>query len=354
MICKVLSMSKPKITIIIPVYNCIDYLSFALESVISQRYDGIDIILVDDGSDDGSSLLCDELSAKYDRVKALHKKNGGAASARNAGLDYYFNNESDLSEGYIAFLDSDDAWMQGFIDDNVVESMREGIDIISFQTCSANSVLKRRGVPTPVKPGDNTGGAENVWSCGSTSFAAALYRTEFLKEYDLRFESIRANEDVIFSLYSHYLAASIRVIEKVMYLYRSNSASVTHTRKYGISMYAPIIKTLLSADEKMSKYSSSSRGELRSCKELARIYIDDMISEHFAVGGKIEALDEWKSSPYLTETERDIADDAIAGYSKFKIMKLRSKHKMKSFARYIFKFKPLARLADIRRFPIKM
>lgn len=77
-----------KVSVIIPVYNCIKYLDKAVTSVISQtEFDSTELILVDDGSTDGSEKLCDSYAAKYDNIFVIHQKNSGVSVARNAGLD---------------------------------------------------------------------------------------------------------------------------------------------------------------------------------------------------------------------------------------------------------------------------
>ena len=76
-----------KISIIIPVYNMEKYLDKCVASVLNQTYKNLEIILVDDGSKDSSPRLCDDYSKKDDRVKVIHKKNGGLSEARNFGID---------------------------------------------------------------------------------------------------------------------------------------------------------------------------------------------------------------------------------------------------------------------------
>lgn len=89
------------ISVIIPVYNSEKYLERCLQSVLRQTHSNIEIILVDDGSTDGSGEICDIFCQKDDRIKVVHKKNGGQAQARNRGLD--------LAQGeYIGFMDNDD------------------------------------------------------------------------------------------------------------------------------------------------------------------------------------------------------------------------------------------------------
>ncbi len=95
---------EPLISIIIPVYKAEPYLGKCMDSVLNQTYRNLEIILVDDGSPDRSGELCDRYAQKDPRVRVIHKKNGGAADARNHGLD--------TARGdYIAFVDSDD-WIE--------------------------------------------------------------------------------------------------------------------------------------------------------------------------------------------------------------------------------------------------
>ena len=75
------------ISVIIPVYNLDKYLKNCLDSVINQTYQNLEIILVNDGSNDCSGAICDEYAKKDNRITVIHKENGGASSARNAGLD---------------------------------------------------------------------------------------------------------------------------------------------------------------------------------------------------------------------------------------------------------------------------
>ncbi len=108
-------MSDPLISVIVPVYNVERYLHRCLDSIISQTYRNLEIILVDDGSTDKSPKICDEYCAKDGRIKVIHKENSGAASARNAGLD--------IAKGdYIAFVDGDD-----FIDVSMYQQLCDSI-----------------------------------------------------------------------------------------------------------------------------------------------------------------------------------------------------------------------------------
>ncbi len=101
------------VTVIVPVYNIEDLLERCVASICKQTYRNLEILLVDDGSTDRSGALCDELSAKDDRIRVLHKENGGSSSARNLGI-------REATGSYVCFIDSDD-----YIEPFFVEAMLE-------------------------------------------------------------------------------------------------------------------------------------------------------------------------------------------------------------------------------------
>lgn len=115
----------PEISIIVPVYNEKKYLYRCVNSIINQTYINFELILVDDGSKDGSQDLCDELEKTDKRIKVIHKKNGGLSSARNEGIS--------ISKGkYIGFVDSDD-----WIADTMYEDL---FNMITKYECDIASV----------------------------------------------------------------------------------------------------------------------------------------------------------------------------------------------------------------------
>lgn len=106
-------MSNELVSIVIPIYKVEQYLPRCLESVIAQSYDNLEIILVDDGSPDNCPDICDQYARNDNRIKVIHKTNGGLSSARNAGIS--------ASNGlYICFIDSDD-----FVSSNYVKRLVE-------------------------------------------------------------------------------------------------------------------------------------------------------------------------------------------------------------------------------------
>lgn len=115
-----------KVTVIIPVYNVEKYLRKCLDSVISQSHKNLQIIIVDDGSTDGSSEICDEYAKQDSRIQVVHKRNGGLSSARNVALD--------IAEGtYILFVDSDDWLPAGAIKREVQVITGENVRFLFFK-----------------------------------------------------------------------------------------------------------------------------------------------------------------------------------------------------------------------------
>lgn len=134
----------PKFSIIVPVYNVEKYIGECVESVLNQSFDDWELILIDDGSSDNSSSLCDMYAENDERIKAFHQKNAGASAARNNGLD-------NAGGDYIIFLDSDDYYNNldalHKINDKI---MKKQCDIVMFGCTDHNmitgqSVVSRSG-----------------------------------------------------------------------------------------------------------------------------------------------------------------------------------------------------------------
>lgn len=104
-------MHEDLVSVIVPVYNVENYLRECLDSIVAQTYRSIEVILIDDGSKDSSGEICDEYADKDNRVKVIHKENGGVSAARNTGLD--------VAKGeWISYVDSDD-----YIEDTMLETL---------------------------------------------------------------------------------------------------------------------------------------------------------------------------------------------------------------------------------------
>lgn len=127
-----------KVSIIIPVYNVEKYLPRCIQSVLNQTYQDIEIILVDDGTKDNSGTMCDDYATHDERIKVIHKENGGLSSARNAGIEI-------ASGDAVFFLDSDD-----YISDDCISKMVKLLQVYSADV----SIIQMKYIPEVVNDVD--------------------------------------------------------------------------------------------------------------------------------------------------------------------------------------------------------
>ena len=115
----------PKVSVIVPVYQVEAYLAECLDSILAQTFADFELILVDDGTKDGSRAIMADYARRDDRIREIHKENGGLSSARNAGLE--------IARGdYIAFVDSDDRAAPELLSRTVAAAEKSGADLVLF------------------------------------------------------------------------------------------------------------------------------------------------------------------------------------------------------------------------------
>lgn len=136
-----MNVNKPKISVIVPVYNVEKYLRRCIDSILAQTFTDFELLLIDDGSNkDKSGEICDEYAVKDKRVRVFHKENGGASSARNVGL----NNA--LGE-YICFCDADDFVEQNWLYNFSLNMAKSDMVISGFKIFQANQCVKDNRMP---------------------------------------------------------------------------------------------------------------------------------------------------------------------------------------------------------------
>lgn len=118
-------MNNELVSIIVPVYNVEKYLKRCIDSILKQRYQNLEIILIDDGATDQSGSICDEYKEKDNRIIVIHQKNGGLSAARNAGLDI-------ASGSWIMFVDSDDWVSEDYVSHAVKTASEQQADVVLF------------------------------------------------------------------------------------------------------------------------------------------------------------------------------------------------------------------------------
>lgn len=209
------------ISVVIPVYNAKQFLSDTVKSVLTQPYRDIEIVLVNDGSNDGSAELCDELANENDRIHVIHQKNAGVSVARNTGIEYILCNKKEQS--YIAFLDADDMWCKNVITSSLVQELRdEDSDIVGFSSYKANyaatkmnilSEYKNEVVVFPIQYQ-----TEIIWAKGH--FGAHLYHIRVFEKNRIEFDpKCRLNEDVIFAAKMFFCSMKFSFKDIYIYIY---------------------------------------------------------------------------------------------------------------------------------------
>lgn len=132
---------RPKVSIIIPIYNVEAYLEESVDSVLIQTFKDFEILLIDDGSKDLSGKFCDEIALKDSRIRVFHKSNGGLSSARNHGMDRA------LGE-YVIFLDSDDYWINKDILSLLIgKAESENLDVVRGEFVNVDAKGKQLFTP---------------------------------------------------------------------------------------------------------------------------------------------------------------------------------------------------------------
>ena len=223
-------MRKDLISIIVPVYNVEKYLERCVDSIISQTYKDIEIILVDDGSTDNSGKMCDELTKKDNRIRVFHKKNGGLSDARNYGID--------KAKGkYIGFVDSDD-----FVSEDMCEILYNDIISTNADVAMCNLVDCYGSIPkinnTKVQRCLFT--PEDAIKCVmmgekvKISTAAKLYKSKIFNY--IKFEKGKTYEDAIIMVELLDRCKKISYNSSQVYYYVHRENSIT-TKKFNDSNY---------------------------------------------------------------------------------------------------------------------
>lgn len=249
------------ISIIIPVYKVEKYLEECVISVCSQSYENLEIILVDDGSPDQCPHLCDELAKKDERIKVIHKKNGGLSSARNAGLDI-------ASGDYIMFTDSDD-----FIDRSMVEDLLTLLERTNSDIACCEVKRYRNGVSKQIsqyhlkKTITEFSKDELLRNFIVRRIDCASWNKLFKREIigDRRFIEGRYNEDYIFLFFLYLTCNKVVYTNKAYYNYRVTEGSITNIfsskaidkLKNAIEIEKFILEKGLSYEKEIRQYKTS-------------------------------------------------------------------------------------------------
>jgi len=209
-----------RISIIVPIYNVEKYLAKCVESILSQTYSHLEIILVNDGSTDQSTKIIDKYAAIDKRIKIIHKQNGGLSDARNKGYDL-------VTGDYLMFIDSDDLVSSDFCEKMCKAALLHDADIVecSFKRFEDEKELKNFEADNKVKELDAEQALELlmreqlkqvVWN--------KIYKVGIVDS--LHFEKGKTHEDEFWTYQIFGRAKKIVKIPDVLYFYRQQNDSI--------------------------------------------------------------------------------------------------------------------------------
>ena len=210
---------RPTVSVVIPVYQVCEYLSDCLNSIIHQSYKELEIIVVDDGSDDGSETICDLYALRDSRIHVIHQANGGLSAARNTGID--------ASHGdYITFVDSDDVVSANMIAEMIDLAVKEDADVVKIGVIRKNSyaecneILKEYTVHTGFEALHLLFNSNSQIVCG----CGKLFRASTIA--DTRFPAGRYYEDEYFvpRIYAKSKKVVLSDSELYYYMQRENDS----------------------------------------------------------------------------------------------------------------------------------
>ena len=240
-------MHTPKISIVVPVYKVEKYIRQCIESVLSQTYVNLELLLVDDGSPDSSGTICDEYALLDKRIRVYHKENGGVSSARNVGL-------KNMTGEWVCFLDSDDWWEPTFLQ-NFLQLIKDGICDIALQGyVEENEIKNTCNMISLPEYTFNTASElivflEKTRNIHNGYLWHRIFKARIFKEHNIEFPlgiSFAEDGEVFFKYMKH--AQISKITSKCGYHYRKIAGSLTSRgKKLPLETLCHLIETYTSS-----------------------------------------------------------------------------------------------------------
>lgn len=225
------------LSIIVPVYNCEKYLEECVDSIIRQTYRNLEIILVDDGSTDSSGKICDQYTYRDDRIRVIHKENGGQQDARSAGIA--------ISQGtLIGFVDSDD-WIEADMYENLYKSIGQA-DLVTSGLWQYDKNGIAQKIVDALEAGTYDG--QSKFFCDNlivyagqiesgmlggivNSVSSKLFKASIVKKIYAKVNvNVKNGEDLLFTITYMLMCSKVIVTHECYYHYRYNSVSVSYRK----------------------------------------------------------------------------------------------------------------------------
>ncbi len=281
------------ISVIVPVYNVERYLPACLESIVQQHLSDYEVIMVDDGSTDGSGAICDEFVERYPQFKVIHKGNGGVSAARNRGIEVA-NGE------YILFLDSDDFLVPDAIKPLLELARDNNLDVLGFSYLTVpeeTTFAPEVSFETPQKL-EVLNGYDYIARFNYTAQVWwYLVRRELLIKNNLQLPVGHVLEEAAFNMRLFLKAERLAQVPNVAYCYRNRASSIMHNadEEHVSKMLDDYIFAASSMNEAIEEYRDKLHGE---CYERCRTRRDS-----YVLFGAIRAFKLGKVKEYLKDAK---------------------------------------------------
>ncbi|MBO5359169.1 MAG: glycosyltransferase family 2 protein [Clostridia bacterium] len=276
----------PKISVIVPVYNVEKYLKKCINSILKQSFIDFELILVDDGSPDKSGEICDNYAAKDNRIKVIHKQNGGVSAARNDGIRA-------ASGEYIMFVDSDD-----YIDSQMLESLLEknicNADMVISSikmVCKEKSydfvMQEREYSPKELIEDYCLENFPKICFCGP---CCKLYKKSVLDANAIKFnEKMSLGEDTYFNLQYISVIKNIITTDEIHYFYMRDNEDSLFT-KFRSNYYSDIRSVYVKTCDLIDELECSDAAKENIIKNYANGLLSNVIKSVITAGKK-ESMD---------------------------------------------------------------
>lgn len=228
-------MKEKMVTVVVPIYNATKYLSECIESITKQTYNNLEILLIDDGSVDGSDEICKFYESKDSRIKVIIKKNEGVSMTRNLGI-------CEAKGEYITFVDADD-----IIEETMIEKLFLNLDETKADMCVCKECLmiKDKLIQSNITKAVSYNKKKNdlyetyyapLFKLNNDNMVGhsygILYRKELLLKYHIVFPKCKLYEDLLFMVSAYSVVEQVNIVDEALYYYRVDSETSVLRKTY--------------------------------------------------------------------------------------------------------------------------
>lgn len=326
---------KPKLSIIVPIYNVQNYLEVCIDSILNQTFNEFEVILVNDGSNDKCSIMCDQYASTDNRIKVIHQENKGVSAARNVGI-------ANSNGKYLLFIDPDD-----YVENQYCEELYKAIDANNRNLiiCTFNKFYVTKNEIVRVDKVE--------WNTKSLSTYEKVQKREFfsvyennllnplwnkifdasvIKENNLEFiEEIQLGEDLLFILeYLTYIDGDLVILKTNLYNYMLSERE-SLIKKYHANLFEIIKYTFQKIYDCMVLFKSDINSNLGSYYNIYLNYISIALDNNFRKNSDLNIIDKFRYNNKILKSKEfsEALENAnLVGFNQLYLRVLRTKNYM--------------------------